>query len=222
MNKFIFWIIGFALLGFGGLLLNGSFGPKSYTTILIVTVVMLIITKVLSFSDIFLLNNKKNNFKPSFSWNTQNIFYTIVALLFMVGMVFYGLKQAEIEKKERKIKFQKMDIDELGNYITTINSSNGIGIATYIEKSIYKENRIQFYYVVSKGIISDSLVLMGDAIERTKEEIIEDIRQEDCTKTAFHTFLEKGGVIEYIYHKKKNDKKRFMFDANITYNMCIK
>ena len=220
MNKLIFWIVGFVLLGLSGLVLNGSFGPQSYLIISIVTVIMLIIMKVLSFGDIFISKNN-TNIKPSFSWSKENILYVVLAVFFMLIMFSYGFRQADIDKIERKIKYQKMSISELGHYITDINTNNGIDIATYIEKSEFIENRIRFYYVVSMGVVSKSLVFNGNARERNKKEIIEDIRQEDCSKTAFLTFLEKGGVMEYIYHEKIGNHKQFMFDINITYDMCL-
>ena len=222
MNKLIFWIIGFSLLGFGALILSGSFGPKSYLTISIVTVIMLIIVKVLSFGDILVKQKKKKEGKTSFEWSIKNIIFIIIALLFMILMISYGFMQADIDKVERKIKYQKMSLSELGHYITDINHNNGIDVATYIEKSEYDNERIRFYYIVTKGILFKSLIFMGEGREVARKEIIEGIRQEDCSKTAFVTFLEKGGVMQYIYHEKDDNNQHFLFDVNITYDMCLK
>lgn len=156
---------------------------------------------------------------PDIEWNIKNISLLSGALLFMVGAILYGVNTADEQLAQKRKKIMAMPISEVADYIIAHNDNRRIDPITKIDKIIYKEYTMTFYYQVEGGMLEKAASYIQN-IDSFKARVTREFKAEDCSKTAFSVFLDKNGTMHYVYHKVTDNNKAFMFDVNITKEIC--
>ena len=146
-----------------------------------------------------------------------------IALLILIGGIGYGIVESENIKKEIREKLRAMTLEEVGNYIIQHNTGTlKIDMITKIKDIHLVGNTLEFPFYVNNGFLKKISTKLVGGSESHKKLIQKDTLEENCTKSAFKIFLEKGGVIHYTYRLLKNGKETFLFDFNNTNKMCPK
>ena len=118
----------------------------------------------------------------------KNVALFILALALMAGGIFYGIFEAQENARIKKEQFQKMTLQELGEYITEKNP----GTQFYV-----------FTLQIGMYLSPDEIQVM----EHDKTNILHTKKvktlAEDCQNPLFRTYLEKGGAIEYSFYNKE-------------------
>ena len=158
---------------------------------------------------------------PEIEWNTKNIMLLSGALLFMVSAILYGVHTANEQLAQKRKKMMTLPIQEIADYIIDHNNHRRIGPITKIDRILYKGHTLTFYYQIEGGILEKAASSM-QSIEEFRKRVTGEFKTEDCSKTSFSVFLDKNGTIHYIYHNATDGNETFMFDINITKEMCSK
>ena len=160
--------------------------------------------------------------KPSndIEWTPKNILIISIAVLFLIGGIMYGTSTANSDLAKKRQKLEAMSLSEVGAYILDKNPGTVIiDPITKVRDMHLNGSTLELPYYVSEGFLhkfSSSLESEGN----TKLRVQKDTLDEDCSKTSFSVFLEKGGVMHYIYKLEKGDDVSYMFDFNNTWEMC--
>jgi hypothetical protein len=159
--------------------------------------------------------------KEKITVTPSNLLLLIVALLFLVFTITYGLNTAEREYNERKANFLEMPIDRVGGYIAEKNSrKNRIDSITTVRPIHYKNGALYIDYDIKKGFLQ-AFVGKIESLDETKERVKTDLISENCSKSSHSAFLQKGGVIYYRYHLRDKDMTKPLFSFEVRDKDCV-
>lgn len=167
---------------------------------------------------------KSTEQKPSndIEWTQKNILLLSIAILFLIGGILYGTSTANSDLKEKRKKLEAMSLYEVGTYILDKNPGTVvIDPITKVRDMHINGDILELPYYVSEGFLS-SLTTSLTTKEKQKELLQADTLQEDCSKTSFSVFLQKGGTMHYIYRLEKDGDISYLYDFNNTWEMCPK
>jgi len=154
-------------------------------------------------------------------WTHKNIVMLSLALVVLFAGIGYGMWESNNIIEQKREKLQKMSLDELGVYIIEHNEGTvHIDLITQVKDIYLSGNRLVFPYYVSEGFLRKLATKASGGLERNKLYLQKNTLKEDCSKTAFRIFLQKGGVMHYEYRLVKDGEEKFLFDFNNTYEMC--
>lgn len=115
-----------------------------------------------------------------------------------------------------------MSLREVASYILENNSGTVIIDPITKVKNMYANNNVlELPYYVSDGFLRKFASAI-ESEESTKTRLQKDTLDEDCSKTAFSIFMQKGGVMHYTYRLDNNSENTYLFDFNNTWEMCKK
>ncbi len=144
----------------------------------------------------------------------------VAAVIFLIFSVLGGVHDANSMLKEKEERFSTMDISELGEYIVSKNSmTNEIDAITSIRPTTYKNKTLTIVYDVKDGLfyrMENSLI----ELEKRKKRIQKELVSENCSKSAHKIFLEKGGVISYLYYLSSKEENTFLFSFEVDKRNC--
>ena len=152
-------------------------------------------------------------------WSIKNIFIILSALLFAFYGLSYGLSTADKQLKEKRDRMMAMPISDIAEYIISKNSGRSIDLITTIDHIEYNDKTLTYYYTVKSGFLKELASFIEDR-EALKKRVTSEFILEDCKKTAFNVFMEKGGKMHYIYHSVSGNEKNYLFDVNVTQKFC--
>jgi len=153
-------------------------------------------------------------------WTPKNILLISIAVLFLIAGIMYGTFTAKNDLVEKRKKLNVMTLDEVGTYI--LNKNQGtvtIDSITKIRNMHLNGNTLELPYYVSEGFLHKFSSTI-ESEENTKLRVQKDTLDEDCSKTSFSVFLEKGGVMHYTYRLENRDNSKYLYDFNNTWEMC--
>lgn len=166
---------------------------------------------------------KSYNSLEEIEWTPKNILMITFALLVLIGGFGYGIVESEHVKEEKREKLRAMSLEEVGHYIIEHNDGTvHIDIITKVKNIHLVGNTLEFPFYLTNGFLKKISTKIIGGVESHKKLIQEDTLKEDCSKTTFKVFLEKGGIMHYTYKVVKNKKETFLFDFNNTNEMCPK
>lgn len=152
----------------------------------------------------------------------NNTFLLVIAVAVFIGGVYYGFSKADSDKQKKRERLEKMEPSEIAQIIIEKNPGTlFIDPITRIDGISYRDNVLTYPYIVTKSFLN-KLGGFKRSKKNIKQRLHKKLLQEDCTKTSFSVFMQKGGVMYYTYHLEKEDSKEFLFDFNHTWDMCSK
>jgi len=158
--------------------------------------------------------------KVSIEWTPANILLILLASLVLVGGIAYGLGTAKNDLNEKRERLLKLTLNEVGTYILEHNSgTTKIDTITTMRGMSLDGKVMEIPYYVSEGFLHKVNQMM-ESTERTKRRVQRDLLNEDCSKTAFSVFMQKGGIMHYTYRLEKAGESIYLFDFNNTRELC--
>jgi hypothetical protein len=165
--------------------------------------------------------SEKYNRISEIEWTPKNILMVAAASVFMLSGIWYGNYRSVKMLEEKKAKFHAMTLKELGEYIIEKNSGVvKIDMITKVKGVYMKDNKLIFPYHVTDGFLSKLSTKIKGGEDSMKQYLQEDTIEEDCSKTAFRIFLDKGGIMYYEYYLVRDEIKTFLFSFENTFSMC--
>ena len=163
---------------------------------------------------------KSYNSLEEIEWTPKNILLISIAVLFLIGGIIYGISTSNSDLAKKRQKLEAMSLNEVGAYILDKNQGTVIiDPITKVHNMHLNGNILELPYYVSEGFLHK----FASAIEseaNSKIRVQKDTLDEDCSKTSFSVFLEKGGTMHYTYRLEKEGDTHYMFDFNNTWEMC--
>ncbi len=151
---------------------------------------------------------------------TINTVALIFATLFLLFSIQRGFEKAESELAEKRYRLSQMNLDTLGNYIVSRNSSlHRIDRITSVQPAHYEKGRLTFTYHVEDGLLYRASTAIAD-MQTHKKHVQKELTEENCRKSAHRIFLEKGGAFRYDYYRIAKGKKEPLFSFSITRKSC--
>lgn len=167
------------------------------------------------------MQEKNEKKKEHIEFTPKNIFLLSLAILFLIGAVVYGINTSQIELEEKRERLNAMSLQEVALYILEKNPGTVIiDPITKVKNMYVNDNVLELPYYVSDGFLSKFALSVGSE-ESAKVRLQKDTLNEDCSKTAFSVFMQKGGVMHYTY-RLDNSENTYIFDFNNTWEMCKK
>ena len=164
-------------------------------------------------------NNNKN--KPSGEFNIKEFTLLVIAVTFLFGSFIYGLNTSHKNLAEKRDRLNKRTLQEVAEYIMEKNPGTlHIDAITNVHPISLNGNVLEWPFYVSDGFLRKFTSGL-QSTENIKNRIQRDTLNEDCTKTAFSVFLQKGGVMHYTYHLQKDTGDEFLFEFNNTWEKCL-
>ena len=159
--------------------------------------------------------NQQNNQSSVLSRKNSILF--VVAVLFTLGSIFYSLVTTKDELSKKRARLNTYTIEEVAAYIMEKNPGIvHIDAITKIHPISFRGNILEFPYHVKDGFLRKFASGLYST-ESIKASLQNDTLGEDCRKTAFSVFLQKGGVMHYTYYLDKDTGSEFLFDFNNTW-----
>ena len=153
-------------------------------------------------------------------WTPKNIVILSIAILFLIGGILYGTTTASNDLAEKRQKLMAMTLDEVGAYILDKNQGTVvIDPITKVRDMRINGNTLELPYYVSEGFLQKFSSAL-ESEENTKLRVQKDTLYEDCSKTSFSVFLEKGGIMHYTYRLEDRHSSKYLYDFNNTWEMC--
>jgi len=130
------------------------------------------------------------------------------------------LDTAQGDLTEKRERLSAMSLQEVGEYIMKKNPGTvTIDPITNVRNIYLHDTVLELPYYVSDGFLSKFTSAI-ESPEKTKHRVQKDTLNEDCRKTAFSVFLQKGGIMHYTYRLQKDTESEFLFDFNNTWEKC--
>ena len=166
------------------------------------------------------MSSEQEQNEQSIELNKKNITLLSFAVLFLIGSIIYGLNTSQENLVAKRKRLNALSLQEVAEYIIEKNPGTIIiDPITKIRNIYFKGNTLEFPFYLSEGFLL-KLNSKLESLEETKKRVMNDTIQEDCTKTAFSVFLQKGGVIHYTYRLDNDNEDNYLFDFNNTWEMC--
>lgn len=164
----------------------------------------------------------KNNLNKNIEieWTLRNILLAVSTISIVLVIAWNSIESSQKELKEKRERLNSMTIQEVAAYIIEKNPGViHIDAITKIYPISFHDNVLEFPYQVTDGFLSKFTSGIY-AEDKMKTHLQNDTLTEDCRKTAFSVFLEKGGVMRYTYHLREEHRSKFLFDFNNTWDLC--
>lgn len=163
--------------------------------------------------------NKTN--KPSNEFNIKEFTLLVIVVIFLFGSIIYGLTTSHENLADKRERLNKLSLQEVAEYIMEKNPGTlHIDAITKVHPISLHGNVLEWPFYVRDGFLrrfSSGL----QSTEGIKNRLQRDTLNEDCRKTAFSVFLQKGGVMHYTYHLQKDTGNEFLFEFNNTWEKCL-
>lgn len=150
----------------------------------------------------------------------KNIVMLVLAFFVLIIGVNYGLNSVSESKKQKRERLMAMPLAGVGGYI--IDKNPGvihIDAITRVNGITLQGNTLEYPYIVQDGFLRQMGSMISDTASK-RERVYRDLLNEDCSKTAFSVFMQKGGIMHYTYHLEKENELVFLFDFNNTWDQC--
>lgn len=165
------------------------------------------------------MQNKYNK-SIEIEWTPKNILLAISIIIILLSIAWNSIESTQKEMKAKRERLNSMTIEEVAEYIMEKNPGViHIDAITKVYPISYHDKILEFPYHVTDGFLRKFTSGIYSNI-KMKKHLQNDTLNEDCRKTAFSVFLQKGGVTHYTYHLQKNDTVEFLFEFNNTWDLC--
>lgn len=138
----------------------------------------------------------------------KNIAGMVLSVLLMIAGIIYGMYAANENAQVNIEKFQNLSLSQLGTYIVEKNPG-----VSFREKSIVITNFID---------PQKADAIMKAQSDQFQHEQKQNFLDEDCNHPLFRTYMQKGGVIYYLYLFQTGQQVNFLLDFNNTIAQCPK
>jgi hypothetical protein len=156
----------------------------------------------------------------SIEFNKTNSTLLFIAIVFMIGSIYYSLSSTLNELDEKRARLNAMTIQGVAGYIMEKNPGIiRIDAITKIHPISLHENVLEFPYYVKDSFLRRFASSL-QSTEDIKNRLQWDTLNEDCKKTAFSVFLQKGGIMHYTYRLQKDTGSEFLFEFSNTWDQC--